>query len=194
MNSLGNELTLAFCISLILLGVMYYLLGAEISYEPQYVELNVSLGENTIYNGTIRNIGSQDVDVRFSAEGIPEEGVNHIAINFDPSSPQIERGTAKLIHIYIDTTGALPGDYKGLIYIWNNKTKKNNNAQDVLEKIPITIQVKEIGVKYQSERTIRSLRTKNVTIMHEKMRPIKGRDCDRQGLRLFTQYHQEAGG
>jgi hypothetical protein len=120
----------------------YYSLGNEIFYEPQYAELNVSLGEDTIYNGTIKNIGSQDVDVRFSAEGIPAAGINHIAINFDPPSTQIERGKIRLIHIQINTTDALPGDYKGLIYIWNNKSKNNSNAQDVLEKIPITIQVK----------------------------------------------------
>jgi hypothetical protein len=119
----------------------YYFLGNEISYEPRYAELNTTLGENLTYIGDIRNIGSQEVDVRFSAEGIPAEGVNHIAINFDPSNTQIERGATKVIHIYINTTSALPGDQKGFIYIWDNKNKNSNGIQDVLEKIPITIRV-----------------------------------------------------
>jgi hypothetical protein len=119
----------------------YYFLENEIFYEPLYAELNVSLGENTTYNGSIKNIGSQDVDVRFSAEGIPAEGVNHIAINFDNASDQIEWDTTKPVHFHIDTTSAIPGDYKGFIYVWNNKSKNNSNVQDVLEKIPITIRV-----------------------------------------------------
>jgi len=117
----------------------YYLIvdnmnDAEISYEPHYLEMNMSLGDSPTFYGTIKNIGSKDVNVRCSAEGI-----NHIAISFDPLSAIIKKRTAIPIKISINTTDATTGDYKGLFYIWNNNHK---DSQDVLERIPLTIQVK----------------------------------------------------
>jgi hypothetical protein len=110
---------------------MTFFLKAEVSYEPQYLEMNVPLGESSTFNGSIRNIGFQDVNVRCFAEGI-----NHINIRFTPPSARINQGDIVPINICIDPIGAPPGEYKGLFYI------RKDNPQDVLEKIPITIQVK----------------------------------------------------
>lgn len=122
----------------------YYLiidnnLGAEISYEPHYLEMDMTLGDSPTFYGAIKNIGSKDVNVRCSAEGI-----NHIAISFDPPSATIKKRTAIPIKISMNTTNATTGDYKGLFYIWNNNNNNNNNniSQNVLERIPLTIQIK----------------------------------------------------
>ena len=95
-----------------------------------YSEMNVPLEENSIFYGSIKNIGSQDVNVSCSAEGI-----NQIGITFDPISSRVNQGNVKKIKIFINTIGAHPGGYKGWFYIWNNKT------QETLEKIPLTISV-----------------------------------------------------
>lgn len=110
------------------------ILDAEISYEPYYLEMNVTSGDNPTFHGAIKNIGSKDVNVRCSVEGL-----DRIAIGIDLPSPKIKKTTTTPINISVNTTNAAPGDYKGLFYIWNNNHK---NSQDVLERIPLTIQVK----------------------------------------------------
>lgn len=133
MRSLGSELmVLGVEGFLVLLLVMTVFLDAEIYYEPKYLEMNVPLGETSIFHGSIRNIGFQDVEVRCSADGIN----NHIAIDFIPPISLIPQGNFSPINISINVKGALPGDYKGLFYIWKN------NTTEVLEKLPLTIQVK----------------------------------------------------
>jgi hypothetical protein len=132
MNYLVNELILAFVFGVALYGVMYHYLGTEISCEFPYAELNISSGENLSYNGSIKNIGSKDIKLRFSAEGL-----NHISIAFIPKSTSIRMGEIKPIIIQINGTGANSDNYKGWIYI------RKGNTQEVLERIPITIHVKK---------------------------------------------------
>lgn len=114
------------------------ILNAEISCEPTYLEINMSLSENFTYSIYIKNIGSENVSVRCLTANI-----NQVNINFIPANAQITRGNTTLINICINTTHALPGDYKGLIYIWND------NSHEVLEKIPLNISVKQV---YQPSR------------------------------------------
>jgi len=138
LSSLGDDKLVLFGILFSLLLVSNFcFLRSEISYEPQYLEMSAPLGENFIYNISIKNIGSDNVNLSCSTEGF-----NHIAINFTPPNILIKQGTKNPIIININTTGALPGDYRGLYYIWKDST------DEVLEMIPITIQVKNSSQKF----------------------------------------------
>lgn len=127
-----DELLLAYIGFILFIFIMFFTLETEISYEPHYMETNVPLGENFSYSVSIRNIGSDDVTLRYSAVGI-----NPISISFNPESARIDPFNIAPMNIYIDTKESFPGDYQGVIYIWND------NTQEVLEKIPIIIKVNQ---------------------------------------------------
>lgn len=135
MKSFGDdELIFAYIGCMLFIFIIFFSLRAEISYEPHYVEMNVPLGKNFTYYTSIRNIGSDNVTLRYSAIGI-----NSIAIGFNPESAQINPGNITPMNICIDTKESLPGDYQGFIYI------RNNDNQQILEKIPLTIKVREVN-------------------------------------------------
>ncbi len=89
-------------------------LGTEIAYEPQFAEMNMVCNKNYSYNFLIKNIGSQDINLGFSAEGL-----NDIPITFNPARTCILCGDMKVIQLNISTTKEISGDYNGFICIWN---------------------------------------------------------------------------
>ncbi len=137
LRSIGIEEFIFGCIMLLIfiLFIVSNLL-AEISYEPHYKEMNISLDNKLTYGISIYNVGSSYVKVRFSAVGIDQ-----IGIDFNPKSVRINHGTPELINVTIDTKGALPGDYQGYIYVQNEKN------QQVIEKIPLIIKVNSDSLK-----------------------------------------------
>ena len=101
--------------------------------EPNYI--NIKTGKYTkypiFYNISVKNIGSEVVNIGYSAVGINQSWI--------PSTPLdkttgISPGKSKIITINI--VDAPYGSHSGLIAIWNN------DSEDVLEHIPITLNLK----------------------------------------------------
>lgn len=119
---------------IILIICMNLNLESEIIYEPMYTEINMPIDDNLSFKGCIKNIGSEDVAVNCTVEGI-----KHISFVLSPPELTVMKGNGEFVTISVNTSGSIPGCYNGSLLIWNKDTK------EVLEKIPITIQVKNSG-------------------------------------------------
>lgn len=141
LSSLGGE-NFRIIVALLAVGLIVTnlpFLRSEISYEFQYSEINMLPGENFTYRISINNIGLENVNLSYSAVGI-----NQIALGFNPNTSGISPRAPGLINISIDTNDTLPGDYQGFIYI------RNADNQQILEKIPLIIKVKEINQTFDT--------------------------------------------
>lgn len=131
MRSFGHdEVIIAYIGFIILTYIMFLSLQNEVAYESQYLEMNVPSDENFTYSMSIRNIGSDLAMVTCS-----EVGFKQIKLRLPTDSKKIKPNADVPINITVDAKDTPPGVYKGYIYI------KDDNS-NVLEKIPIIIQVK----------------------------------------------------
>jgi hypothetical protein len=141
LNSFGiNNIIIGLLLFMALEVIFFSSLVTEISFEPQYSEMIIPSGENFTYGIYIKNIGVGIVNVSCSVVGI-----NQMGMCFHPQSVQIKRGDTESMNVSIDTVKAFPGDYQGLVYV------QNDNNQEILEKIPITVKVKR-SYRNSSER------------------------------------------
>ena len=155
---------IAFILIVMTLIVTPLFLKEEISLEPSRLEMNVIPGVDLKYNLTIKNIGSEKLNLGYSSIGI-----NQTWMNFSDEG-RIYRGRGETLSITIKILNAPPGDYKGYIAIWN---KINGN---VLERIPFVLNVKEANQTPKDQNHLATCNSTPPTIIQEPEDQIISKD------------------
>lgn len=107
-------------------------LKEEISFEPHDLKLDVIPGVDLKYDLTIKNIGSEYLELNYSVSGIDQK--------WTPPHYPIPLSDVVVLPIEIQIPDiSLPGEYKGNITIRNNKTGH------ILDTIPVTLSVKGVN-------------------------------------------------